>query len=646
MFFKHAKVSASQGYFFKPAVFFLLFCFFQSAHSVEGVEFNQAQWNEIEKSSLIAPHNLENIKTKLQGDSGVANIVLMINSDLDQNGLAEKDLSVAQNINALKSYVVGVINDYWYFHDNNSDIDMLHKFKLLPELELMVNFDGLYELVKNQETKWIEYNHEGSFDTLQALEDISGIIPRATFDGSGVSIVILDSGVDLTHQDLGGDGVSECGDIVYANSKIIGGANTVLPGQNDDQSLANDTDNPCPYEPETGLRGTIDHGTAMASFAAGEEPTSGNVDGYVGGVAPGATVYGVLVNRIATASSGISGVVPTSAAVERGMEFAIENLSASPDNPIKVVSTSLSFGDLSNIDVACDERSLSLRGRIEMLRDQGVMHVSSSGNGTGIVNAGAGDDDQISFPACLTATVSVSSTDNNLQRSFFANTSEALDLYAPGTATGATLNHTYRIVSGTSISTPIVAGAVAVLQNAAKVHLNRYLTVDEALGYLTDNGSDVTVERDGLSTLVRPLINIQASVDALIVDAGGEPLDEPLETASVIFPALGSTLSGNLVTFEWEDIGASRYTISVGTTPRGSDIFNRRGVGGNTSWRVGNIPIDGSTVYVTIEATTVDGISISDNQFIARDVNTDELISDVVLPVPGSTLSSNQITFE
>ena len=116
--------------------------------------------------------------------------------------------------------------------------------------------------------------------------------------------------------------------------------------------------------------------------------------------------------------------------------------------------------------------------------------------------------------------------------------------------------------------------------------------------------------------------------------------------ADVVLPVPGSTLPSNQVTFEWEDVDADRYILSVGSTPGGSDIFNRRGVGGSTSWRVGNIPIDGSKVYVTIEAQAFGEVFTSIQEFTAINVNDDEFIVDIVSPSPDSTLSSSQVTFQ
>jgi len=505
--------------------------------------------------SLIHPSSLSLIKTSLQKGDGLANVGVVFKSDLDTNGLAKQNLSIKENLNGLTSYVDKVISDSWYFHDGNQDIDLMHKFKLLPLVEVMVNFDGLYSLVNSDLTHLIEVNYEGEFDTLQALEDISAPIPRATFDGSGVAIAITDSGIDLTHQDLGGDGVSDCADVVYSNSKVIGGFNAIPElgmGSNDDTVdplLANDLDDPCPYATDIGILSLSDspleHGTALAAVAAGNVPVSGNVGGnvdgnfggYVGGVAPGAKLFGILVNRLTDIDGVRVGHVPNSFNVMRGIEYVINHGADFPDNPIKVVSTSISFrageGGIpeDEIDSICLERLGSFSNASQMLVNSGIAHVTSSGNNS--------ENARVNFPGCLPSTISVSSVRNGtLERLSTSNVGQVLDLFAPNDAHLPVLDHGYDTVGGTSVAAPIVSGAIAVLQNAAKVHFGEFLTVAEVLNYLTENGDDVIVDRGALSTIVRPRINLQASVDAIIRDAanlnllGGQ--NNPAESCQAI----------------------------------------------------------------------------------------------------------------
>jgi subtilisin family serine protease len=78
---------------------------------------------------------------------------------------------------------------------------------------------------------------------------------RPVYNGSGISIAIVDSGVDYNHPRLGGGG--------FPNSKVIGGYDT------------GDRDNdPAPSDEA--------HGTACAGIAAGGLGTFGD---YIGGVA-------------------------------------------------------------------------------------------------------------------------------------------------------------------------------------------------------------------------------------------------------------------------------------------------------------------------------------------------------------------------
>jgi hypothetical protein len=69
--------------------------------------------------------------------------------------------------------------------------------------------------------------------------------------------------------------------------------------------------------------------------------------------------------------------------------------------------------------------------------------------------------------------------------------------------------------------------------------------------------------------------------------------------ATITSPANASTLSGSSQTFTWTNTGAASYQIYVGSTPGGYDIgIYQRGTG--TTANVTSLPINGSTIYVTL----------------------------------------------
>jgi subtilisin family serine protease len=177
-------------------------------------------------------------------------------------------------------------------------------------------------------------------------------------DGSGITVAVLDSGIDYTHDSLGGAGVSYAQaygtstsdplnttlDGLFPTAKVIGGydfVGEVWPNG----PLAPDPD---PID----LEG---HGTHVADIIAGS-----------GGVAPGASLLAVKV--CSAVSSSCSGV-----ALLQGMEFAVDpNGDGSIDDAADVINMSLgsSYGQIE------DDLSLASTNAIAL----GVTVVASAGN--------------------------------------------------------------------------------------------------------------------------------------------------------------------------------------------------------------------------------------------------------------------------
>lgn len=71
--------------------------------------------------------------------------------------------------------------------------------------------------------------------------------------------------------------------------------------------------------------------------------------------------------------------------------------------------------------------------------------------------------------------------------------------------------------------------------------------------------------------------------------------------AKIITPANGVTLSSDTVTFQWENVGASGYSLSVGSSQGGSDLFGVSLSSGVTSKTV-SLPRDGRRIYVRLSS--------------------------------------------
>ncbi len=181
------------------------------------------------------------------------------------------------------------------------------------------------------------------------------------YDGSGVKVAVLDSGIDYTHANLGGSGSVEDydnnnPDIIepgtFPTAKVVGGydfTGSVWP----DGPEAPDPD-PLDDGPEAG------HGTHVADIIGG-----------LGGVAPGVDLYAVKVcSSVSTSCSGI--------ALLQGMEWSLDpNGDGDLSDRMDIVNMSLG-ANMGNPVV--DDLSFAVDNASAL----GLLSVTSAGNGSDI----------------------------------------------------------------------------------------------------------------------------------------------------------------------------------------------------------------------------------------------------------------------
>jgi subtilisin family serine protease len=233
--------------------------------------------------------------------------------------------------------------------------------------------------------------------------------------GASVLVAVVDTGVDYTHKDLK--------HAITVNAKEVNGK----PGVDDDSNgliddiygynFANDTSNPMDDNY---------HGTHCAGLVVANGTTS-----RVWGVSPNAKLLPVKVLNSKGAGTVLNGAKGIYYAVSRGA---------------KVIS--LSWGTAAYSKV--------LNDAVQYAISSGVTVVAAAGN------SGISIDSKPFFPASLSGVISVGSMDSRGSLSFFSNYGKSVTIIAPGSlVTSTTPKNTYSSISGTSMATPQVAGAVA-----------------------------------------------------------------------------------------------------------------------------------------------------------------------------------------
>ncbi len=109
-------------------------------------------------------------------------------------------------------------------------------------------------------------------------------------------------------------------------------------------------------------------------------------------------------------------------------------------------------------------------------------------------------------------------------------------------------------------------------------------------------------------------------------------------------PPPGTILTDSTVYFGWTaGQGATSYRLDAGSTPGGTQYFQSPNLGNVLNVLVTTLPVDGSTVYVTLWSL-VNGTWLS-NQYAYTAFNREAAKGVLTTPPPGSTLPGNTVTF-
>ncbi len=337
-------------------------------------------------------------------------------------------------------------------------LDSLPKSQVQPAYELdavsaftaLVTQPGVEALLAHPDVLRVEAMRYGSGALATSVPHVrADALHRRGDVGQGVTVAVLDTGVQADHPDVAGRVVEEqcfC--------------TRCCPNGSSEQSGP---------------------GSAFTTFVHGIHVTG--IIASQGAVAPPGVAPGADVLAIKVLDDGNRGLLSDWI---RALDWLVTQR---PD--VQVVNMSLaSFGEYAGYCDAQDAYTMAFAQVIGLLRARGTLTFAAAGN--------KGSIGFLAAPACVRNAVAVGAESESGGIARFTSRSEALDLLAPGVHIlsdgpgGGTAN-----LSGTSMATPHASGTAALmLASDPSLDADRLEAILKSTGKLViDAASDVTVSR-------------------------------------------------------------------------------------------------------------------------------------------------------
>ncbi len=388
---------------------------------------SRAEMALLKKSTKIESAALQKVEAQ-----GKARVMIIFDDASDKapaKGLNEQAAAHRTAVRAAGDRVLGALR---------GEFALARRFAHVNALAGEVTAAGLLRLEKRQDilSVGLDLPGQGAMEEVRSITRLN--ILNGGLTGQGVTVAVLDSGIDGSHADLSNDLVAE-------------------------QCFCSDNGNGCCPNGGTQQSGS---GSAQDDNGHGTH-VSGIITGTGSSAAPqgGAPDAGIVAVKVLDANNTFC----CTSDVVAGLEWILDNR---PD----VDFVNMSLGTSTLYGGFCDQAdasTIALSKVIVELRDRGVSVFASTGNqGSGSATAA---------PACIRHALAVAATydDNHGSQTWgactdsttdvdqvtcFSNTSTATDLLAPGALTTATgLGGGSATYAGTSQAAPVAAACAAVL---------------------------------------------------------------------------------------------------------------------------------------------------------------------------------------
>jgi len=428
--------------------------------------------------------------------------------------------------------------------------------------------------------------------------------------GKDRTICIIDTGINYSHPDLGG---------CYGNNsldsscKIWGGYDYCA----DDIICNSDDDDPIDVD---------GHGTHVGGIAA--------ANGTINGVAPDSRI---IIIKAANSSGSF-----WEDDLVKAIDWCVNN--ASKFN-ISVISMSLGGGLYTDF---CDtDYNTTLNVSITNAFNAHIPVVASTGNN--------GDSSRISAPACISTAIPVGWSNKDDSMNLTSNRNNLTLLVAPGSMINSTLvSGLYGILSGTSMATPHVSAAIAIISQFLNLtdQVKTPWEIEDAL-----NDSGVVVDDSAVSGYNYTRINIYGTIISLDADLPSVTLVSPnnsLQTLDVnhTFRCNATDLalenmtfylwnsSGDVINETFEDVSGDSDSFEINITNLANDGYEWNCLyfdeNNNRTFASSNFSLFIIETNVTLDSPT-NGLITNQNQTFVCNASSTHELSNVTFYLWNST---------
>lgn len=482
-----------------------------------------------------------------QFKAGQSNVVAINRAASADAALAKRIATTAENLLSLTG---------------SAGVQVMRRYNTLPMLALDLSPEALLELAQDPRVLEISEDHLAH----PLLDDTVNLIGASdswsnAITGAGWHVAILDTGIRASHDMFTGKSLVEA----------CFSAGNDCP--NNDISMTGS--GAAAHHPSTYYG--WDHGTHVAGIAAGDNGAT------LFGVAKDAGIIAVQVfsrfNNPGLCGANNPCVLTYSSDVIAGLDYIY---SIRLDHDIAAVNLSLGSGYHTG---ACDLIYMTYKTAIDQLRSVGIATVVASGNENYC--------DGISAPGCVSTAITVGATTNaDIMTSFSNYHATLVDLFAPGmgiySAVGDS-DSTYGYWSGTSMATPHVTGAFALLRQA-----NAMSSMSDMEDALLDSGepAEDSANCGDSGTLPIPRIAVNEAVSLIAVAP-----DAPDGLAA-------SAGNWNAINLSWNDNASNEFGFKIYRKTGAGGIYSEiaRVVANITSYTDSNALSEGTTYVYQVLA--------------------------------------------